>query len=233
LDNQGGSDFDAYRTSYKATVNEAISFSGLKVDFFTKAKAVRLVDLLSNELGDPKELSVLDVGCGVGAYHPLLRGQVGKVTGIDPSLECIEEAKINSPDVTYEQYDGSVMPFAEGQFDASFAICVMHHVPPKRWASFVSEMARVVRPGGLVVIFEHNPFNPLTRRAVNTCPFDADAVLLTKRTTTRFLQNASLADVEGKYILTIPAIDGAALAVDKLFGILPLGAQYFVHGRVK
>ena len=39
-------------------------------------------------------------------------------------------------------------------------------------------MRRVVRPGGLLCIIEHNPFNPLTRLAVVRCEFDRDAVLL-------------------------------------------------------
>ncbi|TIP52114.1 MAG: methyltransferase domain-containing protein, partial [Mesorhizobium sp.] len=84
-----GNEFDAYRHSYSEAVNEAISFSGLDVDFFTRAKAVRLLDLLKSTLGPANNLSILDVGCGVGNYHPILRGKVGKLTGVDPSPECI------------------------------------------------------------------------------------------------------------------------------------------------
>jgi len=230
LDNHSGSEFDAYRKSYRDTVNEAISFSGIDADFFTKVKAARLVSLLSEKIGDPKELSVLDVGCGVGTYHPLLRGRIGRISGVDPSGECIEEARCSNPDVAYIHYDGNVLPFANGEFDASFAICVMHHVPPAQWSSFASEMARITRPGGLVVVFEHNPYNPLTRRAVSTCPFDADAVLLTRKTTIQHFRDAGLENVDGRYILTVPAIDGPALVLDKMFGRLPFGAQFFVHG---
>lgn len=231
MNNPTGSEFDAYRNSYRDAVNRSISFSGLNVDFFTRAKAVRLVDLLAERVGPPKNLSVLDVGCGVGTYHPLLRGDVGRITGIDPSLECIEEGRANNPDVAYRHYGGGVMPFSDKEFDAAFAICVMHHVPPRQWDLFVAEMARVTRPGGLVVIFEHNPYNPLTRRAVDTCPFDADAVLLTKRQVTGHLENAGLADVDGRYILTVPAMKGVPLMVDRLFGKVPLGAQYYVCGE--
>ncbi len=224
-------EFDAYRTTYKDTVNQAISFSGLDVDFFTKVKAVRLVDLLHERLGDPKSLSILDVGCGVGTYHPLLRGEVGKITGIDLSDECLEEGRENNPDVDYRHYDGNRMPFSDDSFDASFAICVMHHVPPKQWPNFSREMVRVTRPAGLVIIFEHNPFNPLTRRAVNSCPFDADAVLLTKSQTKSHFKEAGLKEVEGKYILTVPAMKGFPRSIDNILGVLPFGAQYFVCGR--
>ncbi|SDO79284.1 class I SAM-dependent methyltransferase [Phyllobacterium sp. OV277] len=225
-------EFDAYKSSYADAVNKSISFSGLNVDFFIRAKAVRLVDILRKHIGDPTELSILDVGCGVGTYHPLLRGQVGKISGIDPSAECISEAESNNPDVAYKSFDGKQIPHPDASFDAAFAICVMHHVPPSDWTYFSSELARVTRPGGLVVLFEHNPYNPLTRRAVNTCPFDADAVLLTKKTASQYLQGAGLRDVDGRYILTVPAIKGVMRKVDDAFGQLPFGAQYFVMGRV-
>lgn len=225
------SEFDAYRTTYKDTVNQSISFSGLDVDFFTRVKAVRLLDLLREKVGDPRNLSILDVGCGVGTYHPLLGADIGKITGIDPSLECVMEGQSKNPHVDYRHYDGDRMPFPDDTFDASFAICVMHHVPVQQWPTFSREMVRVTRPGGLVVVFEHNPFNPLTRRAVNTCPFDADAVLLKKSETTRHFRSAGLKDIEGRYILTIPALSTFSRKIDDVFGSIPLGAQYFVCGH--
>ncbi|EJL58071.1 methylase involved in ubiquinone/menaquinone biosynthesis [Rhizobium sp. CF122] len=231
MSNQNNSEFDAYRTTYADTVNQAISFSGLKLDFFTKAKAVRLVSLLREKVGNPMSLSILDVGCGVGSYHPLLKDSVGKITGIDPSSECIEEGRKNNPNVDYVDYDGTAMPFGDGTFDASFAICVMHHVPPQQWNEFSREMVRVTRKGGLVVIFEHNPYNPLTKWIVSNCPFDENAVLLTKRQTASILGDAGLKNIEGRYILTVPAIDGVARVVDDMFGSLPFGAQYYVAGR--
>ncbi|RWH70279.1 class I SAM-dependent methyltransferase [Mesorhizobium sp.] len=226
-----GNEFDAYRHSYSEAVNEAISFSGLDVDFFTRAKAVRLLDLLKSTLGPANNLSILDVGCGVGNYHPILRGKVGKLTGVDPSPECIDEAKQRNPGVFYRVSEGAQLPFDAGEFDAVFAICVMHHVPPADWAKFSSEMARVTRPGGAVLIFEHNPYNPLTRRIVSACPFDENAVLLSKRQVVHYLRGAGLSGVEGRYILTVPAIDGVLRRIDDAFGRIPLGAQYHVLGR--
>ncbi|UVK46800.1 class I SAM-dependent methyltransferase [Mesorhizobium sp. AR07] len=229
--NTTGNEFDAYRISYSEAVNKAISFSGLKVDFFTRAKAARLLDLLGGTLGPAENLSVLDVGCGIGNYHALLRGRIGRLTGVDPSSECIDEARLRNPDVSYQISDGATLPFEDGEFDAAYAICVMHHVPPANWLTFSSELARVTRPGGAVLIFEHNPYNLLTRRAVSTCPFDEDAVLLTKKQVAAYLEDAGLTDVAGRYILTVPAIDGALRRMDDAFGSIPLGAQYYVMGR--
>jgi SAM-dependent methyltransferase len=230
-DKTNPSEFDAYRTSYAGAVNDSIAFSGLNVDFFARAKAARLVDLLHKMIGDPRDLSILDVGCGVGTYHSLLRGKVGRVSGVDPSNECIAQARINNPDVEYKASGGELLPYNDGEFDASFAICVMHHVPVSKWAQFSAELARVTRPGGVVVLFEHNPFNPLTRRAVSNCPFDEDAVLLSKRTATGYFARAGLHDVQGKYILTIPSVRGFLRTADDSLGFIPTGAQYYIVGR--
>jgi hypothetical protein len=89
----------------------------------------------------------------------------------------------------------------------------------------------VTKPGGLVVLFEHNPFNPLTRRAVSTCPFDADAVLLSKKTASGYLRESGLANITGRYILAVPAITGILRSMDESLGCVPLGAQYYVMGR--
>jgi SAM-dependent methyltransferase len=224
-------EFDAYRTTYADTVNGCISFSGLDLDFFARAKAARLLDLLKKHFSQMGALSGLDVGCGVGTYHGLLEGQVGRLAGVDTSVGCLDEARSNHPDVSYSHYDGGRLPFANGQFDFSYAICVMHHVPKPQWARFAIEMVRVTRRDGLVMVFEHNPFNPLTRQAVSNCAFDANAVLLTKREAMRYFIGAGLRGVTGRYILTLPSISGMLRFADDYLGaILPIGAQYYIVG---
>ena len=50
---------------------------------------------------------MLDVGCGVGSFHPLLRGMVGRLSGIDVSSASIEQARADNRDVDYRAFDGS------------------------------------------------------------------------------------------------------------------------------
>jgi ubiquinone/menaquinone biosynthesis C-methylase UbiE len=133
--------------------------------------------------------------------------------------------------VAYQTYDGRRLPYPDASFDAAYTVCVMHHVPPEQWESLVREMRRVVRPGGITVVFEHNPFNPLTRRAVSTCEFDENAVLLRARRTRLLLRKAGLREVRSRYILTLPAAGGLPHKVDRLFSRLPFGAQYYAVGR--
>lgn len=223
-------DFDRYSGRYAQTVNDSISFSGLQVDFFIKAKAERLLDLLRGHFGETRNLRLIDVGCGVGSYHPLLRGMVGAIHGVDISPDSLDQALKANPDVSYKEFDGRTLPFDDRAFDVAYAICVLHHVPPLQRPEFMLEMARVVRPGGLIVIFEHNPINPATRYAVWKCPFDEDAVLLSRGESLTLLREAGAARLSARYMLAVPALRGWLRRVDDALSGIPLGAQYYAVG---
>ena len=91
---------------------------------------------------------------------------------------------------------------------------------------------RVVRPGGLICIVEHNPFNPLTQLAVRRCPFDAEAVLLRAGKTRQLLHEAGLRNVNIAYFLLLPSAKPLARYVEGAFSSLPFGAQYMAFGEV-
>ena len=63
-----------------------------------------------------------------------------------------------------------------------------------------------LKSGGQIFVFEHNPYNPITRHLVNTCSFDADAVLLTRRETIRRLTKAGFQISSAGYCLFFPQI---------------------------
>ncbi|MEO6091837.1 MAG: class I SAM-dependent methyltransferase [Novosphingobium sp.] len=222
--------FDAYAESYDDTVNRSIAFVGLRVDYFTRVKADYLLDILSRHLGDSRAIDLLDVGCGVANSHPLITKRLGSVSGTDVSAECLAEAARRNPAGDYRAYAGARLPYEDGQFGAAVATCVLHHVPPEQWRGFLAEMKRVVRPGGVTVIFEHNPLNPLARRAVSNCAFDADAVLLSRRRTRALMDEAGFRVAEARSILSIPVLGPRTRRIDRELGRLPLGAQYYVAG---
>ena len=172
--------FDSYDKSYSAIIQSSIDFSGLPHSFFMIAKADILRDLIVSRLDNRHKAAALDVGCGVGTFHPFMRGvfRFRRLCGADVSAASVAEARRANPDVEYETYDGKVLPYGDATFDLATAICVLHHVLPAQWVGFLREMRRVVRPGGLVCLIEHNPLNPFTRLAVARCEFDRNAVLL-------------------------------------------------------
>ena len=85
--------------------------------------------------------------------------------------------------------------------------------------------------GGLLLVFEHNPFNPLTRLAVARCAFDRDAQLLSRGLSARVLAAAGLSVFEKRYILVSPFAFKGAEWIERRFRQAPLGAQYYVGGR--
>jgi ubiquinone/menaquinone biosynthesis C-methylase UbiE len=221
--------FDSYKDSYSSAVDQAIAFTGLTTDFFTKVKADYILDIARDRLAG-RTLSVLDVGCGVGNYHRLLAPTFGRLCGVDVSEACVETARRRNPSVSYETYDGERLPYADASFDLAFTICVLHHVPPQLGANFMREMRRVLRPGGMALVFEHNPRNKLTMRAVNKCPFDEDAVPLKHEETKALMQAAGFQAVKSRFILSVPAKGAFLRRVDRVFARLPLGAQYYASG---
>jgi SAM-dependent methyltransferase len=226
------SEFDAYSDSYRAEVEQALPLPGMDLDRFTAVKAGHLVELAERLLRSPRELAVLDVGCGTGETDRFLGGAFGSLHGADISEGLLSRARETNPGVEYRHHEPGRLPYEEDTFDLSFCINVMHHVPPPEWPAFVAEMGRVTRRGGIVAVFEHNPLNPVTRRVVSRCTFDEDAVLLRRRRTEQLLEGAGLLPAEGGYILFVPVGGAWARALERPLRWVPLGAQYYVAGRV-
>jgi SAM-dependent methyltransferase len=223
--------FDAYDANYRAVVQSSIDFSGLPHDFFMQAKADLLGRVMRERFGVAHAGRLLDVGCGIGTLHPYLSELFDEISGTDVSAPCIAEAAQRCPMNSYAVAEPGA-PFAGGGYDMTLAVCTLHHVPPKDWQSFVVDMARVTRPGGLVCVIEHNPLNPLTRLAVNRCPFDEDAVLLRSGRSEALLRAAGGKNVRTSFFLLLPTKMRLARRLETLLGALPLGAQYLTVAEV-
>ena len=214
---------------YEKQVNASIAFSGADQSFFTEGKAVRLLDVLRARRFDLAKTRLLDVGCGVGLIHPFLVDALGQIDGADIAEDALMEGAKRNPRVTYRPFDGEHLPCAEGTYDAGVTICVMHHVPPARWRAFLTEALRALRPGGIFMVFEHNPFNPLTRLAVSRCEFDYDATLLRPGMLQGMMRDVGFTEVAREFLFFTPF--RAMQGLEKRLKALPLGAQYVAVGR--
>ena len=220
--------FDRYRDSYADEVDRAIAFAGTDSAFFAELKAADLVALARRHLGDLGGVRVLDYGCGTGTLDALVSPHVGGVTGIDVSSALVEVARAANSDVEYLHYDGETIPYPNGSFDLAFASCVFHHIDAEEQPPAAAELARVLRPGGIVAIYEHNPLNPLTRLAVSRCKFNEGVELLSPAGTARLLRVAGLTPIESRHIAFFPWRGGALRAAERALARLPLGAQHVV-----
>ena len=224
----GTASFDEYADDYGDAVQRSIAFAGVEHDLFTRRKVRHLLAIVDRLLGPPRGVRALDFGCGVGSTDTYLVGRLGELHGTDVSAEALRRAADANPSVRYTVSEGASLPYENDRFDLAFAICVLHHVPQGERKRVASELCRVVRPGGLVVVFEHNPLNPLTRLAVGRCEFDGDAVLLTSRSTRTLLRGAGLEPIEHRHVILFPSEVPTLVAVEGAFARLPLAAQYYV-----
>jgi ubiquinone/menaquinone biosynthesis C-methylase UbiE len=161
-----------------------------------------------------------------------LTPHLSKLSGAEITPGVIATASTQNPTVDYRIYDGKSLPFSDAVFDLVFTICVVHHVPLEDRNTFFAEMRRVTKPGGMNIIFEQNPYNPVTRRVVSNCPFDEDAVLLKPKESRSFLSDAGLTVVEQRYFLFFPWRGRVTTWLESCLSWLPLGAQYFVAARL-
>jgi SAM-dependent methyltransferase len=95
----------------------------------------------------------LDSGCGTGALTLALAPLVGEVVGVDPNLEYLEAARSVAPEnARFVEGDATQLPFEYGMFDIVGCLRLLHHV--RRPELVVSELARVTRPGGRMLVMD-------------------------------------------------------------------------------
>ncbi|MBO9444108.1 class I SAM-dependent methyltransferase [Phaeobacter italicus] len=172
-------EFDAYVEDYDRQHRESIKASGEDPGYFAEYKIKELKRLSDTwAMNSP---SVVDFGSGMGNSLPALREYfaTSEIFTADVSERSLEAArKLHGGSEQQLLIADSRIPADDGAFDLAFTACVFHHIPADQHVQWLSEIRRVTRPGGRLVLFEHNPLNPLTRDAVRKCPFDVNAVLI-------------------------------------------------------
>ncbi len=123
----------------------------------------RKVQMLCDALGDPCSAGVgLDLGCGLGLQTAEIRRRGYHVIGVEPSVGLLRQRPDRIGSVVAG--DALRLPFSDQRLDFVYVVGVLHHLP-NRSAQRVAlaEIARVLRPGGLLMVHESNPRNPLFR----------------------------------------------------------------------
>jgi 2-polyprenyl-3-methyl-5-hydroxy-6-metoxy-1,4-benzoquinol methylase len=102
---------------------------------------------------------VIDIGCGRGDAIDYLRAQGFEVSGIEPSTDMAALARARGLAVSQTTLQAFMSGVEGGGYDAVLLLCVLEHVPDP--AATLAAAARLLTPGGLVVVRVPNDFNEL------------------------------------------------------------------------
>ena len=224
------SQFDALVDTYERDLDRALSISGEGKEYFARARIQWLAKRL-RELGAAPR-TAMDYGCGMGNGAVLLRDLPGIewVIGLDPSTRMLEAARSRSSGagirfLSCEEYS----PCEE--IDLAYVNGVFHHVPRAERCGTAAFIFRSLRPGGILALWENNPWNPGTRWVMSRCAFDRDAVPLSPAETAGLLRAESF-DVLGiDYLFIFPRFLKFLRFLEPGLSQLPCGAQYLVLCR--
>ena len=220
------SSFDQVADTYDDQLKTALGAFGDESEYFARYK----VELVSQTLRGSSVETILDYGSGIGASIPYFKVffPSAQILATDLSSESLKRLTTEHPDVN------AVLPsdLKGHQFDLVFVSCVVHHMPVDSRIAEIGKLSELVRPGGHICVFEHNPFNPLTRRIVSKCEFDEGVVLVSRRRLRRLFttQHESL-DLRSGYCMFFPPALKWFTFLDRFIRWLPLGGQHFLLGR--
>jgi len=222
-----GSDqfFDGYFETYNEILkkNQRILSPSGKISHFAYHKISILKKILPE-----KPHTLLEYGCGIGNNLGFLLElfQGVQIWGCDTSEKSLGVARKRYPDVRFflvSDHDENTR-----QFDCVLVGDVIHHIPPAGRRYYLKRISDYIRPGGYCVFFEHNPYNPLTRVLVSTCPFDARAELISLGDLRSLLQEQELEVRVSKYCFFFPEFLKMLDRFEDSLSWLPLGGKYYV-----
>lgn len=127
----------------------APEWDNMRQGFFTE----EVRDEVLRRVQPRPEMRVVDVGCGTGFLAEGLAGLVAQVHCVDTSARMLEQARehlASHRNVSFHLCVGTDLPMAEDSVEAVVACMYLHHVsdPPEA----LREMARILRPGGRLVL---------------------------------------------------------------------------------
>lgn len=226
-------EFDKFAEEYLAMHKNNVAITGEDPEYFSRYKIEEIARFYKAR-GIPPPRRILDFGCGIGGSIPHLHAAFrdAAITGLDVSERSLEIARGRFPDIaSYTLYEGGEIPLPSASFDLIFSACVFHHIEGAEHLPILRDLRRLVAPDGALVIFEHNPVNPVTRYIVATCPFDENAVLIPGRDFARRQKQAGFSRVDVSYTGFFPGALRKLRPLEPMLRALPVGAQYYTYAR--
>jgi SAM-dependent methyltransferase len=239
------SNFNSYAQDYELMHNQNLEALGLDSREFVHAKLVWCARLTARYFRSVSATKTfLDYGCGTGRFGHEFYSYFDPswdYVGVDPSEASIRQAEQQcSPNINrnsctpkrpaFQTLDS--WPCSSPQYNFILAACVFHHIEPDDRLHTFQKLWQVLKPGGVLLIWEHNPWNPITRRIVSQCIFDDDAQLLSIRAMVHLWKISGLKGEKCFRFLTFfPGPLRRLTPLERLLGWVPLGGQWVFWAR--
>jgi ubiquinone/menaquinone biosynthesis C-methylase UbiE len=213
-------------------LKSSITKSGEEPEFFAEYKIKDTLQV-SNKLSfDPQV--IFDFGSGIGNSIPFFRKYFPKskliCADISPKSLEISEKRFPGNEQYFKISEGSI-DLADESVDLVFSTCVFHHIDHEEHELWLRELWRILKLNGVLIIFEHNPLNPLTVSTVKHCPFDINAKLIPAKQLVSSIQKVGSRDVDLAYRIFFPKALSFLRPLEKNLKQVPFGAQYYVYAR--
>lgn len=223
-------EFDKFANEYETLLSDNIKASGYEPFYFDEQKIKEVHRRTANEFTG--NFNFLNFGCGVGKSEQFIRTYFPKcsIHSADVSTESLKvaaEKNKNIADISFYHFENVVDFDPKRKFEIIFVANVFHHIPETLHEVTMSQLHKLLSPTGKLFIFEHNPINPLTRRAFDTCAFDQGCKMIPSGHLKALLKKAGFKKVEINYTLFFPKFLQRLVFLEKYLTFLPIGAQYY------
>ena len=224
-------EFDLIADEYYSQLSKSVQITGESPEYFSEYKIRDLHNFI--DINGEKSNYIFDFGCGIGNSIPYMRKYFKESHLIcgDVSERSIEIAKQRFPgNETYNLIDEKIHLSNQSQ-DIVFTACVFHHIDENDHVFWLNELRRITKNGGIITIFEHNPYNPLTLKVVKDCPFDVNAKLISSKNLIEKVEKAGWTFIKLDYKLFFPAFLKYFRRYESKLANIPIGGQYMLIAK--
>ena len=231
------SEFDNYAKDYQFGCDNYIKkILGSKPGDYLNIKINWLKPFLLHKVikSSKSQINLLDYGCGNGLFLHLINKLDLNIhlSGLDTSKEMLTNAKKLLLSDKIDQLffiPDEVNSIPTNYYDVIIISSVLHHIAIKDRLDVFKKLEKLLAPGGYLIIFEHNPNNPITNYVVRHTTIDQNAILLKPKEIFDYLKDINnLQFFNLNYLMFLPPRLQHQLTrlIERLLIKLPYGAQY-------
>ena len=211
--------FDDFSSNYEDKILKSFGNIDSNVSYYHSGKA----KIAKRELTFNPD-KILDFGCGIGSMLKFLKENFNysKFYAYDESSKSLEHVKTKYPDVNCIYNLNTIE-----KFDLIVLSNVIHHVKSGERNNLFKKIYNLLDDNGSLLIYEHNPYKPITLKVVANCEFDIDAELINKKNLIKLCNENNFKLQKSGYIHFFPSKLKFFFNLERYLKWLFLGAQYF------